>query len=112
MKIGMESAELQPEWNEDNIDLSKDRTLSGWLYLENIKSVRVDEQPYIGILEKKHDSSDISHFEIKQNKVIIFVSWINYFPTSEETDVYLIEIKAEKIYWENVPSLFEAAREN
>lgn len=110
--ILMESAELLPEWNEDNIALSKYGTISGHLHLEDIQSIFIDEKPYFGILKKTYDSSDVFHFEIQKNKVTLLVQWINYPPKPrEETDVFTIEIEAKKIYWENIPSLFESMRD-
>lgn len=46
LELSMESAELIPEWNEDNIDLSKRSTISGILYLERIKSIEINGELY------------------------------------------------------------------
>src|SRR5262245_12185926 len=108
MRISMESAELLTEWNEDNVTLSKHNRIEGYLRLENIKNIQINEKPYFGILRKTYDSSDIYDFEIRENKVILLVQWINYPPKPrEETDFFTIEIEAEKIYWENIPTLFD-----
>ncbi|MCH9609380.1 MAG: hypothetical protein S4CHLAM45_05210 [Chlamydiales bacterium] len=55
-----------------------------------------------------YDEGNISHFEIAKGKMVLQASWENYFPKfPEETDVFKIEIEAEKIYWENIPTLFD-----
>ena len=106
--IAIESAELRPEWNKDNIKLSKRNTISGNLYLENFGNIRINGQIYKEALIKNYDSSDVYTFEIHPNKVLLLISWINYPPKlREETPFSEYEIEAEKIYWENVPDLFD-----
>lgn len=107
--IAMESAELRPEWNEDNIALSKRNTISGNLHLENFGNIRINGQIYREKIIKTYDSSDVYTFEIHPNKVLLLISWINYPPKPrEETPFSEYEIEAEKIYWENIPTLFDA----
>ena len=111
MRISMESAELLPAWNKAKIPLSKYNRMAGYLHLEDIKSIQIDEKPYTGILKKTYDSSEVYDLTILENKVILLVQWINYPPKPrEETDVFTIEIEAKKIYWENIPSLFDTSR--
>ncbi len=107
--IAMESAELRPEWNEDNITLSKRNTISGNLHLEDFGNIRINGQIYKEKLLKTYDSSDVYTFEIHPNKVLLLISWINYPPKPrEETPFSEYEIEAKKIYWENIPTLFDA----
>ena len=108
INIAMESAELRPAWNQDNIILSKRRTISGRLHLEKIKTIKVNEKLCHDELVKSYDEGNIYHFEIKNMSLKLEVSWENYPPKpKEETDVFTIEIEAEKIYWENIPTLFD-----
>ncbi len=109
MILALESAELLPEWNEDNITLSKRNTISGKLHLEDLGSIRVNGQIYNKKLVKTYDSSDIYTFEIHSKKILLLISWINYPPKPrEETPFSEYEIEAEKIIWENIPTLFDA----
>jgi hypothetical protein len=106
--FSMESAELLPEWDKDSIALSKHNTISGNLHLENFGKIRINGQIYKEKLVKTYDSSDIYTFEIHPKKVFLLISWINYPPKPrEETPFSEYEIEAEKIYWENIPTLFE-----
>jgi hypothetical protein len=106
--ISIESAELRPEWNEDNIALSKRNTISGNLHLENFGNIRINGKIYKEKLVKTYDSSDVYTFEIHARKVLLLISWINYPPKRrEETPFSEYEIEAEKIYWENIPTLFD-----
>lgn len=108
MTLSMESAELLPEWNEDNITLSKRNTISGNLHLEGLGNISINGQLYNDILIKTYDSSDVYTFEIQLKKVVLLISWINYPPKPrEETPFSEYEIEAEKIYWENIPNLFD-----
>jgi hypothetical protein len=43
LKILMESAQLWPDWNEDNIPLSNSQTIKGKLHLEGVKSIIMND---------------------------------------------------------------------
>jgi len=108
--ISIESAQLLPEWNLDNIVLSNRDTISGNLHLEEVKIIFVNRKIHNNKLIKTYDDGSIYHFGIQNNKMILQVSWENYPPKQrEETDVFTIEIEAEKITWENIPTLFDAS---
>ncbi len=108
--ISIESAQLLPEWNLDNIVLSNRDTISGNLHLEKVKIIFVNRKIHNNKLIKTYDDGSIYHFGIQNNKMILKVSWENYPPKQrEETDVFTIEIEAEKITWENIPTLFDAS---
>ena len=112
MVNALESAELLPEWNEDNITHSKRNTISGKLHLEDLGSIRNNGQIYNKKLVKTYDSSDVYTFEIYPKKILLLISWINYPPKPrEETPFSEYEIEAEKIVWENIPTLFDASWE-
>lgn len=113
IELSIESAELLPEWNEDNILLSNRETLSGNLHLEGVSSIKINEVPFHGVLSvliNTYDDGYIFHIEIHGNKLTLLVSWMRHYQKrySEETDLFTIQIEAEKIYWENIPDLFDA----
>jgi hypothetical protein len=108
ISFAVESAELRPEWNRDKLILSKRHTISGILHLEEVKSIKINDKPCHSELVKSYDDGNIYHLEIKGDILIIELSWENYPPKRrEETDVFIIEIQAKKIYWENIPALFD-----
>lgn len=110
--LSLESAQLQSDWNKDNIQLSKNKTISGKLHIEEVKAIRINNKVFDDCLKKTYDSSDIYDLSIQKNKVRILVSWIDYPPKPPvETDVFTIEIEADNIFWENVPHLFESSWE-
>ena len=109
LTISMESAELLPEWNKDNIMLSKRKTISGKLHINQIDYIQINRQKYTKILRKMFDIGNIYDFSIRDFKLVLLVSWDNYsIHPPEETDVFTIEVNAKKIYWENIPTLFDA----
>ena len=108
LEISMESAELLPEWNENNIVISERNTICGNLHLEKISKIMMDEKLFEEPITKNYDDGNIYHFAICENKLLLEMSWENYPPKPrEETDVFTIQIEAEKIYWENIPTLFD-----
>jgi hypothetical protein len=109
IQFSMESAQVLPEWNEDKIALSKRDTMSGKLFLEKIKNVKEDGRWFSDKFKIKnsYNTARIYDFEIKLNKVFLCICWIKYLPQYEESKVYNYEIEAEKIYWKNIPSLFD-----
>lgn len=108
--LSMESAQVLPEWNEDNIALSKRETISGILHLDNIKSIKENEVLYLEKfkIKKPYDRAGIYDFEINFNNVLLLIWWIRFPPNAEDSDIYKYEIEAEKICWENIPTLFDA----
>lgn len=108
--LSMESAQMLPEWNEDNIELSKRDTISGQLFLEGIKNIRENESSYAGEFKTKepYDRAGIYDFEIQSNTVSLLIWWVRFPPNSKDSDIYKYEIEAEKIYWENISTLFDS----
>jgi hypothetical protein len=109
IQISMESAQVLQEWNRDNIDLSKRETISGKLSLEGIKSIKEDNNLSLEEFEIKdsYERARICDFEIKNNIVLLIICWIKYLPEYQESKAFQYEIEAEKIYWENIPTLFD-----
>jgi hypothetical protein len=109
LQLSMESAELIPEWNEDNIFLSKRATICGKLFLEGIKTIKEDDCSLLEEFKVKesYKRATILDFEIKHNLILLVVFWAKHLPKYEESQIYKYEIEAEKIYWENIPTLFD-----
>lgn len=108
--IYIESAQILPEWEWDrkNLPISKRDTISGKLHLVEIKKIKENDQPFNDILKITYDVGDLFDLEIKKNHVNLLVTWLKQKPPFHRTDMISIEIEAEKIYWENVTTLFDA----
>lgn len=105
MEISMLSAEIIPEHMIENMPpLNKDR-ITGKLYLEGIKEIKVNNKIFIGILKKNYDSGSILDFEVSNYKVFLGIEWTDYPPKPRKSDFSAIEIEAEKIRWENIQDL-------
>lgn len=100
----LESAEIDPLDIGDLSILSQSNTLFGKLHLNEVKSVKVDPQPCTEMLCKTHDSGEILDLEVYPGKIFLLIAWADYPPKPETNDVSSIEIEAEDIYWENMPS--------
>lgn len=107
IEISMESNQIFPKWNPENIPLSSYETIRGKLHLKKVKNILVDNQ-YTMLLKMQYDSGDILDFKIEEpKKIILSLLWTNY-PPKERCRVYqCIQIEAEKIYWENIPNLLD-----
>ena len=103
--IYMESAEIDKDDIQDDVVLSKDDRIRGKLHIEGIKSVKDNNQPYLGLLRMKYADTEIHHFEVNQNKVELQIKWYAYPPQPYIEDFSTIEIQAKKIWWENIPDL-------
>lgn len=107
IKISMESAEISDEEIKEKnfITLSKHRTIKGILHIKKVKNIEINGMMYSGKLNQTeiYESGDISSFEIKGHTVLLKVVWVKPY---ERTDLDIIKIEAEEIYWENIPDLF------
>jgi hypothetical protein len=106
----MESAQLLPEWNRDKILLSKRETIAGKLCLKEIKNISVDGAPFLRDfkVEAPYDMAGIFDFDIHSNKVKLLIWWQKHPPKPVDSDIFEYVIEAEEIYWENIPTLFDA----
>jgi len=107
IEISMESAEISENDLKDDIDLSKYNTLKGKLHLEDVKSILDNDQPFTGLLKMQFDSAIILDLEIVKNKIKMFLEWTNYPPHAEIAAYSNYEIEAKKIWWENIPALYD-----
>jgi len=105
IEISMLSAEIIPEHMMENMPPLNKNRITGKLYLDGIKKIKVNKEPFTGILKKTYDSGSILDFEVLKNKVILGIEWTDYPPKPRKSDFTTIEIEAEKIRWENIPDL-------
>ncbi len=111
MEISMQSAQMDLEDLKDDIKLSKDDCIRGKLHLENIKTILIDEIPYLETLKLSYDKGDIFHFTIYKQMVELQIIWANFPPkpvVPAVDEFSTIKITAEKIWWENLPDLFDS----
>ena len=99
----MESAEIDPEDMNDNILLTQNNSLKGKLHLEKIISVKINNKIHVENLYKAYDHGTILDFEIEENTVELGITWTNFHPKTPTNDFSVIEIEADKIWWENLP---------
>ena len=105
--ISMSSAEMSEEDLLEEIALSEDNMLKGILHLEDVKFIFVDDEPFYGKLQLLADSGKILDFYLFEKKVRFFISWENYPPHKKIEKYSDIIIECKRIYWENIPDLFE-----
>jgi hypothetical protein len=102
--ISLESAELDPLEIDDSKLITKSNTIFGKLHLKNVKKLKLDNKPYLETLRKTYDSGEILDLEIDPNRVFLLVEWANFPPKTREFVTNTIEIEAEKVEWENIPT--------
>lgn len=105
MIIFMESAEVDKKDIKNDIIIAKDARLRGKLHIEEIKSVTINNKPYLKIVKKIYDEGGIVNFEIKKNCIELSIDWVNFPPKPAINEFSTIRIEAEKIWWENIPDL-------
>ncbi len=103
MTISMESAEVDEEDIKDDIALAKDARIRGKLHIEKIKSIIINNKPYLEIVKKIYDEGGIVNFEITKNSVLLSIDWVNFPPNQKINEFSVIKVEAEKIWWENIP---------
>ena len=108
MEISTESAEMDIEDLKDDTKLSKHDRIAGKLHLENIKTISIDEIPYFGTLQMSYDEGSIFGFIVGKQTVELQIIWENFSPKPAVNEFSTIKITAEKIWWENIPDLFDS----
>jgi hypothetical protein len=107
IEFSLESSSLHDDENEDNIPLSERRTIKGKLHLEGVRNININNQS-VDIIKMTYDCGDLLDFDIYENKkVVLGITWVNFPPKNRISQWQTIEIDAEKIYWENIPDLFD-----
>ena len=108
ISISMESAEMDPDDLKENVLLSKYNTIKGKLCIEGIVSIMINEKPFNRKLIMTHDDGEILDFEFLNNHIIkLGIQWNNFPPKPIDLDFSIIRIEAEKIWWENIPDLYD-----
>jgi hypothetical protein len=105
--FSIESAEMDPSDVKDGIQLSKRGTIKGKLHLKEVKSIQINEVPFMGCLKKLYDSGSIVDLTIEEKMVEIAISWVNFQPKPRVNDFSTIKIEALEIWWENIPDLYD-----
>lgn len=99
------SAEMDEEDVKDDVTLSNDNSIRGILHVEGIKNILINEKRFSGIMKQKYDDGTIFNLEITKNEIELSVDWANFPPKPEVNDFSVIKIKADRIWWENIPNL-------
>jgi len=107
IELSMESAEISEEDLKDKVVLSEHNTLKGKLHLEGVKKILNKDQPFFGVLSMLYDSAEILHLNIINNRVTLSLEWENFPPHPKVIAYSFLEIEADKIWWENIPDLYD-----
>ncbi len=102
--IDMESCEIRDDW-EVNLPLSHKNTIRVKMYINGVKKISVNNKD-VNVLKKQYDSGEIMNIDIKKNQFNMNVIWRNFLPKQKFSTFEVIEVEAEKIYWQNIPDLF------
>lgn len=105
--IFMRSAQIHEEDLKVKIGLSKYNRIKGKLHLEKVKMISINGAPFLGTLKMVGDKGGIFDFLLKKTMIELQLEWVNYLPKPEINEFWTIKIEAEKIYWENVPDLYD-----
>ncbi len=96
------SSEISPSDIPDNHFLNSSNRIRGWLHLENISAILVDDMLFHGHLLKTHDSCGLLDFDVTASCVSFFIEWINFPPKTEAQIYNQIDIKTDKISWKKL----------
>ncbi len=103
--ISMQTADMDKDDLKDDIPLSKFNRLIGKLHLKEIKKIKISNNLSLTDIKKKYDYGTILDFEIVNKNIDLGILWKNYPPKHPTNDFTIIEIEAEKIWWENIPDM-------
>gem|GEM_PF-909666 len=105
--IFMHSAQVHEEDLKHKIELSKYGRIKGKLHLEKIRMILINEFPFSGKLKMAGDKGGIFDFLLQKNMIELELDWVNYPPKPAINEFSTIRIEAEKIWWENIPDLYD-----
>ncbi len=101
--------EMDPDDFEERLPLSKNNSLEGKLYLNNVSKVIQNEKEFRGKLSIQYDVGDIMNLEIGQNSVYIVFFEMEFGRYTEETlPLISWRIYADSIVWESILSIRES----
>jgi hypothetical protein len=107
IELSIESSGIFEDDLKDEIVLSKNNTLKGKLHLEGVKNILLNKnQPFLGVLHMLYDSAEIMHLTIMKDRIKLSLEWENFPPHPKVTAYLFLEIEADKIWWENIPDLY------
>lgn len=72
IEIWMESSQLRPEWNIDNIPLSDQGTIRGKLHIKEIKNIIINDNSN-NYLKSIFEDGEILKFHISENKIELMI---------------------------------------
>ena len=82
---------------------TKDNTIQGILYLEELQKITVDGQLTQRPLKMSYAEGETLSLKIEEMKLFLLIEWEpRFFPKDAGHAVTKIEIEAGKIYWKNV----------
>lgn len=108
--ISMDSADIEVGELIDNIELSDRNSIKGVLHLENIQTVYINEEQFFDQLKMLGDTAAILDLKITDNLARMFLRWRNFPPKSKIEEYTDLKIECDKIYWQNIPDLFDPFR--
>jgi hypothetical protein len=104
----MSSAELVSDDIETGMKLSMKNTIVGFLHLSGIKHILIDSNHRcLGDFFKEFDEGTILDFEFSDTEIDLGIQWENYPPKPWTNKFSTIKIKADRIWWENIPNLID-----
>lgn len=105
--LSLESAQMDRLDMKDDLSLSERGTIKGKLHLVSGQSIKMNESMVENELKMKYNYGSIFYFAIKDNLIEIQISWRNAPKKSYINEFSTIVIKAENVWWENIPDLYD-----
>lgn len=105
--LSIESAEMDLCDMKDDISLSERGTIKGKMHLESIKSIQINGISFNSFWKMPYDYGTVFDLQIQNNSIELQVSWKNAPKKPSVNDFSVIVIEAEKIWWENIPDLYD-----
>jgi hypothetical protein len=110
IKFYMASAEMDEEDIKDDLKLSYDDSIRGILHIEEVESITINGEIFLGKLNMNYENGRIFDFEITDKSVEFSIDWVDFPPKPEVNEFSVIQIEAKKIWWENIPDLKDSLR--
>jgi len=108
--ISMDSADIEVDELIEKIELSDHRSIKGILHLEIIRAVYINEEQFFDQLHMLGDTATILDLKISDNIALMFLRWMNFPPNPKIEEYTDLKIACGKIYWQNLPNLFDPFR--
>jgi hypothetical protein len=105
--ISMYSAEITKQDLLDDLILSDQNRIKGILHLCAVDCIRINNDNVSDRSINYVNGGDIVNFNIQKNTVILSIDWMDRSSASRKHIFSNIEIQAKKIWWENIPELYD-----